>query len=109
MGDIFDKVKAADDIVSETVHVDEWDVDIDVRTMDGNALEKMDFDAKTFRADMIIATCYEPGTDTPVFPGTDEVKEMLMGKAAASTSKIVRVAMRLNGFSDEGRQELKNG
>lgn len=108
MGDIFDKVKATDDIISETVHVDEWDVDIDVRTMNGTALEQMDFDAKTFRADLLVVTCYEPGTDEPVFPNTDEAKEMLMGKAAAATGRLVRVAMRLNGLSEEGRQELKN-
>ena len=108
MGDIFDKVNAADDIVSETVHVDEWDVDIDVRTMNGTALEQMDFAAEMFRADLIIATCYEPGTDEPAFPNTDEVRAMLMGKAGANTGKLVRVAMRLNGLSEEGRQELKN-
>lgn len=108
MGDIFEKVKAVDDIISETVHVNEWDVDIDVRTMSGLALEQIDFDAETFRADLIIITCYEPGTDTPAFPNTDEAREMLKGKAAVATGKLVRAAMRLNGFGDEGRKELKN-
>ena len=108
MGDIFEKVKAADDIISETVHVDEWDMDIDVRTMNGTAMEQLDYKAETFRADLLIATCYEPGADTPAFPNTDEAKKILMAKAGFASGRLVRVAMRLNGLSDEGRQELKN-
>lgn len=109
MGDIFEKVKAADDLVREVVHVDEWDVDIEVRTISAAGVDAIDTDSKTYRADMIIAASYVPGTDEFAFPNTPEAREVLMNKNARATGRLVNAIMRINGMNAEGREELKKG
>lgn len=113
MGDMKDRIKAADDIKSEVVHIKEWDMDVEVRAISGADVglvyaDKQKDDAR-FRADMIIATCYDPADGSKVFDDTDEDREIINGKNAFATGALVNAAMRLNGLTDEGRDDLKNG
>ena len=107
MGDIFEKVKSADDSCREVVNLPEWDVDIEVRTITAAGLDAIDTESKTYRADLIIAASYVPGTDEFAFPNTDEARKVLMGKNARASGRLVNAIMRINGMNTEGRDELK--
>lgn len=108
MGDsIRDKVESANDIDAELVHVDEWGVDIEVKTMTGAAREQLDDDSISFRSEMIVLSCYDPGTDDRTFGMTDI--DMLDNKSAAATGKLTEAIKRVNGWSDEARDALGEG
>lgn len=113
MGDMRERIKAVDDIKREVVHVKEWDMDVEVRAISGADVALVYGDADrpddTFRANMIIATCYDPADGTKIFEDTDEDRDIINGKSAFATGALVNAAMRLNGLSDEGHSELKNG
>lgn len=113
MGDIKERIKQVSDIKSEVVHVDEWDMDIEVRAISGADVGLVyaneDKPDHVFRADMIIATCYDPETGEKIFDATDADRELVNSKSAFATGTLVNAAMRLNGLTAEGQGELKNG
>lgn len=108
------KILAAKDIKSESVHVEEWDVTVEVRGLTGaqqvriaKAAEVKDVDAKgepTTRTDnnllaqaMILASTYDPETGGLVFEPTDA--DGLYEKAGSALNKIAQAALRLNGMA----------
>lgn len=115
MGDIKERIRQANDIKREVVHVDAWDMDIEVRAIAGADVGLVfggkddDRPEHVYRADMIIATCFDPETGEKIFEPTDEDRELINGKSAFATGPLLNAAMRLNGLTEEGRDELKNG
>lgn len=116
MSDLKKRIKAVDDIQKEVVHVDEWGEDIEVRGMDGIGRAEFmknayDEDGKPIISElwpeMVMATCYETGTDNKLF-GPDD-KEWLIKKNGRALSKLALVGMKLSGISDEARTDIKNG
>ena len=113
MGDMRDRIESVDDIKREVVRVKEWDMDIEVRAISGADVALVyghaDRPDDVFRANLIIATCYDPADGTKVFSDTNADRDLINGKNAFATGSLVNAAMRLNGLSEEGRGELKNG
>jgi len=108
MGNLKDKIRAAEDVKSEKVFVPEWDVTVEVRTMkalDRARLLKSCVDAKgnvigeKFQSGLIIASCFDPETGEKVFEEGDF--DLLMGKAAGPVEYLAGVAMGISGLNRE--------
>lgn len=104
----------AADVTSEIVHVPEWDVTVAVKSMTGRARARllkaaaqadgtMDFEA--LYPAILIACCFDPGTDEPVFTGADA--NWLNDKSAGPVERLAQVGMRLSGLSKEAVDEGK--
>ena len=104
---IRDKVEKAKDIDTELVHVDKWDVDIEVRTITGAAREQIDDNSPSLRSEWIVASCFDPKTGEQIF-GMQDI-EMLDNKAAVGTSKLGEAIKRVNGWTAEARDALGEG
>jgi hypothetical protein len=104
-----DKILAAKDIPSETLHVKEWGVDLLVKGMSAGeriSLMQAAYDQKTGQVnmaavypDVVVSCTYDPTSDEPVF--TDADKEALMGKSSAAIEAIAAVGLRLSGIGQE--------
>lgn len=105
---IRDKVRDAQDITSELIDVAQWDVKVEVRSMNGLARSKilkeaaqadgrMDFE-KLYPA-IIIACCYDPEEGVPIFEIGDEA--MINSKSAGPVEKLAQAGMRLSGLTAE--------
>lgn len=104
-----EKIKNVSDIKKEIVRVEAWDdIDIEIRTMSakirsdilGQVMdEKGKINHDKFHALMIIASCYEAGTDNLIF--TDDDAEWLMNKAVGPIELIVSKVMKLSGLSKD--------
>ena len=115
MSNLKERIKATDDIQREVVHVDEWDVDVEVRGMDGESramfMERA-YDDKgkpiisELWPEMVIATCYDCETGEHLFDEAD--KGWLVKKNGKVIAKLALVGMRLSGITDEARTDIKN-
>jgi hypothetical protein len=103
-----DKVASADDIKRELVHHKAWDIDVEVRGMDGTAraavmrvgyFEGNVVNYLTFYPALIISTCFVPGTDVALFDAADA--DLINSKSAAALEELAVPAMRLSGLSKE--------
>jgi hypothetical protein len=103
MGSIRDRVAASEDIQKQVVKP--WGVDIEVRTMTGAQMESLDKDSANFRSEIIIASCFDPETGEKAFRVEDI--DMLNGKSALETGKLLKTIFRLNGMTADSRAELK--
>jgi hypothetical protein len=101
-------VAASEDIQKRVVNA--WGIDIEVRALTAklwdDMLEREGGQMKSdTRAKLIIASCYEPETGKKVFRVEDI--DMLNGKSALETGKLLTAIYDLNGMSAESRAELK--
>lgn len=118
MADLRTSILEADDLESEVVTVDQWGVDVVVKSPDARQRARLmrDFmNAETGEVDyermypaIVIATVHDPETGATVFESSDF--EMLAGKNGAAMETVARVAMRLAGFTaddavDEGKAD----
>lgn len=103
-----DRILAADDIGRKTVHVDVWDVDVEVRTMTaGKRAEMMrasvgpdgNIDPTELWPLVIVATAYDPETGEPLFTSADV--EMLKTKSASAVEFLGTEAMALSGMGGD--------
>jgi hypothetical protein len=115
MSDLKERIKKANDIQKEIVHVDEWDVDIEVRGMDGSARAifmetSYDEDGKPIQAcilpNIVIATCYDPSTSEKLFDESDA--SWLCNKNGGALSMLGLVGLRLSGISKKEMGDIKN-
>jgi hypothetical protein len=124
MGALRDKILNAKDIKHETVHVDEWDADVDVRGLTG--AERADIIAKATVTEtndageaathvdqlvllplLIIATTTDPADGSAVFGDAD--RDALNGKSSSAIDKVSSAALRLSGMTkDETKAIAKN-
>ena len=115
MSDLKKRIKAVDDIQKEVVHVDEWDVDIEVRGMDGEARAEYfelsyDKDGKPVHGvvtiNAIIATCYDVESGEKLFDAGDA--EWLRKKCGAALGQLYLVAFDLSGLAKDEMDKIKN-
>jgi len=107
-----DQIIAADDIGKETVHIDIWDVDVEVRTMTAAERSKMlnsamddsgNIDLEQLYPRILIATVFDPESGEQVFSGDDV--SALQNKSAAAVEKVAQKAMALSGLTPEAVDE----
>jgi hypothetical protein len=101
-----DRIFALDDIATETVNVPEWDCTVLVKGMTArDRLEMMqkatdehtgEVTVSNVYPDVIIACCYDPDTDLPLFEEGD--KAALLGKAYKAIESLAVKAMTLSGM-----------
>lgn len=103
-----DQILAVNDVTREVVKIDEWGVEVEVRSMTGAAraaiVQAGAVDGKTpnlgkFTADIVVMCTFDPETGEQVFDDGDA--ELVMEKNGAALERIVTVAMRLSGFSKD--------
>ena len=101
-----DRILAARDIQSQSIHVSEWDVDIEIRTL--SALERTRLvksctdaeglvDLEQMYPMRVIASCFDPETGGKVFDPSD--MEVVGDKSAAAIEFVARKAMELSGMN----------
>lgn len=104
-----DKILAANDIPSQLVRIDEWDVDLMVKGMSaGDRISLMQgaFDQATGQVnmaavypDVVVACVFDPETNDPIFTNAD--KTAILAKSSAAVEKIADVGLRLSGIGKE--------
>ena len=103
-----DRILAAEDIGKETLTVDQWGVDLEVRTMSAGQrsqmLQKCTLDDGTVDLDLlypmlVIATVFDPETGEQVF--TPEDMAGLQEKSANSIELVAQKAMEMSGMTAE--------
>ena len=116
MSDLKKRIKDADDIQHEVVHVEEWNVDVEVRGMDGEARAEYfnssyDDTGKPIygkaSVHIVIETCYDPETGGRLFEPTDA--SWLLKKSGMALNRLGLKAMQLSGISIEEQEKIKNG
>jgi 3-hydroxyisobutyrate dehydrogenase-like beta-hydroxyacid dehydrogenase len=103
-----DKILNINDVTREVVKIDEWGLEVEVRSMTGaaraaivqaGAVEGKSPDLNRFTADIVVMCTFDPETGEQVFDETDAAS--VMEKNGAALEKIVTVAMRLSGFAKD--------
>lgn len=115
MSELRERILAAKDIASERIHVEAWDVDVEVRGMSARAraaLVQKAMDGSTLNLMaayplMVIECTYDPETGERLFG--DEDAEALAGKSGAALEQIATVAARLSGLDAEAPVRSKSG
>lgn len=109
-----DRILQAADTTSELVTIPEWGVDVEVRSMSGAARAAIVQTGASGQVDMarlmpeIIVMCtFDPETGEQVFTGDD--KALVMDKNGAALEKIMSVAMRLSGFTQDAVDQAGKG
>lgn len=111
-----DKIASAQDIKKEIVHSVAWDCDIEVRGMSGTARADVmeagytdagDVDYRAFYPALLIATCYVPETDLPLFEAAD--RDLLNSKSSAALEELAMPAMRLSGLTKDDLARAEKG
>jgi hypothetical protein len=109
---IRDRILTADDTQSELVEIPEWGVTLEVRSMSGAARASLmqmamesggNVDITRVYPDLIVQTVFDPETGEQVFEEAD--KHAIMAKNGALLDKVVEVATRISGFSDNAIDE----
>lgn len=110
-----DMIRSVKDIITETVFVPEWQASVVVRGMTGterDAFEQSnivgkgrnrDVNLRNYRAKLVIWSCIDEQGNR-LFTEADA--DWLGEKSAAALSRIVDVASRLSGISEQDQEEL---
>lgn len=107
-----DRILAADDIGKATIHVDAWEVDLEVRTMTAAERSKMlnsamdkdgNLDLQELYPRILIATVFDPETGEQVF-GPDDV-DTIQNKSASAVEAVAQKAMALSGLTADAVDE----
>lgn len=110
-----DQIRQVNDIQSEVVAVPEWGGDVIVRAMSGTERDRFeqsniagkgknrDVNLRGYRARLAIWSCVD---EQGAFLFTEKDEDWLGAKSAAALSRIVDVASRLSGISDQDVEEL---
>jgi len=108
-----DRIALADDIDSEMVDVEAWDVTVQVRGMTGQAravfmatfaTDDGGMDYEAMYPSLLISTVFDPETGQPAFTAADA--GMLNSKSGSTLEKLAQVAMRLSGLGRQVENEL---
>lgn len=104
------------DIQSEMVEIPEWGVKVEVRGLTAAERAKLlqraadpsgQLRLDRWFADLTIASTFDPETGERVFDPAD--RDALNSKSGSAVSKIVDVATRLSGLSEDSVEEAKRG
>lgn len=100
-----DRILQADDIGREIITVQQWGVDLEVRTLSAMQRSRMlqtctlpdgTVDLDRLYPMLIIGTVFEPGTNDRVFSETDLA--LLQEKSAAAIEFVAQKAMQMSGM-----------
>jgi len=110
-----DKILNASDIKSEVITIEEWDVELKIKGLNGK--ERADFLSKVIDQKgsmdlekatpmIVVLTAHDPETDEKVFTIKDlnEINK----KASAALDKVSKKAFELSGLGEEAQKEAKN-
>lgn len=109
-----DKILSAKDLKAEKVYIEEWDVEVEIRSLTGKSRanlmsEAMDksgkMDFEKLYPELIISCTFDPESGDQVFNKTD--KEVINSKSGGALEKIARVAMKLSGLTEESMVEAE--
>jgi len=106
--DLRSTILDSDDIDRETLHVPQWDVDVEVRGMNGKqragfVQQYADNDGKLqydkLYPELIIAGIFDPETSKAVFSDAD--RDLVMAKSGAALEMLATKVMSLSGLGDD--------
>jgi hypothetical protein len=111
-----DRILSANDIQKDLIHVDAWDVDVEVRTM--TAIERArliavctteagSVDMEKMYPLLVIAGVYDPESGAPVF--THEDVDSLQEKSAGAIEFIAQKVMEASGMKEKAIDEEGKG
>lgn len=107
-----DRILSANDIQSNTIHVDAWDVDLDIRTLTASDRSRLiamctngdgTVDMDKMYPLLIIAGVYDPETNEKVF--TSEDMSLIQDKSSGAVEVVATEVMRLSGMSAKAVDE----
>lgn len=110
-----EKIEQIDDIKKEMLHVKAWDVDVEVRAMNGaergrfiQSVVQKDgsFNLERLYPTLAILSVFDPETGEKAFSPDD--RGWLASKSGEALQEICDVAMRINGLTQEALKEAKN-
>src|SRR5690606_8056060 len=109
-----ERILSAQDIQSERVHVPEWDVEVEVRSMTGQqraavlkgATVDGEIDLEKLYPILLIETTYDPESGERIFNPAD--RDALNAKNSGALERIAKVAMRLSGIEPGAEDAAKN-
>jgi len=109
-----ERILSAQDIQSERVHVPEWDVEVEVRSMTGAQRARVlqgatvdgEIDLERLYPILLIETTYDPESGERIFNPAD--RDALNSKNSGALERIAKVAMRLSGIEPGAEDAAKN-
>jgi hypothetical protein len=119
MSRIADLARSAADLTSEIVHVPEWDVDIEIRSMDGHQRahylqrlgEARDAEDRPeifqTELELVTACSFDPDDGTQIF--TDNDAEWLFGKSGRVIGRLASAALRVSGLAADSEEKAGKG
>jgi len=109
-----DLIAAADDIPSELMIIEEWEVEVLLKGMTAGqrlsllqrATNQRDesVDMQLFYPEVVALTVHDPETQEPVFTLAD--RELIMSKSSAVVERLATAGLRLSGFDRTVSEEL---
>lgn len=112
MASLRERILNAKDIQSETVTIDEWGVEVEVRGMNGSARARLlqnvmdkqgNINLEKMYPELLITTVFDPHSGEQVFQITDQ--ELINAKSGSALDKVAQVAMRLSGLQPGAVQD----
>lgn len=109
-----EKILQADDIKKERVKIDEWGVEVEVRSLSGAERARVvensrskdgDVDEQKFYSMLVIASVFDPETGEKIFKPAD--RDILSQKSFSALNKIAKVAARISGMDDESEEKAE--
>jgi hypothetical protein len=95
-------------VPSKLIHIDEWSLDVEVRSMDGNARLSMTekygsnqdaIDLKSMYLDLVVNCTFDPAQNTKVFE--DEDREAILDLSGSALEAIAQAALDVSGMAGE--------
>lgn len=109
-----DKILSSDDIKAEIVKVEEWDVELEIKSLTGKARAKLmnetmnnngKMDMEKLYPQLVIACTYDPETHKRVFEIND--RDLINTKNSGALERIAKVAMRLSGLDADSVEKAE--
>lgn len=103
-----DRILASNDIESSTIHVPQWDLDIELRTLSAADRAKLiascmtaegTVDVQKMYPSLIIACVYDPETKGRVF--SEEDMDAIADKSASAIEFVAQKAMEMSGMKPD--------
>lgn len=103
-----DRILAANDIATRTIHVAQWGVDLEIRTL--SALERTrmikactdnegNVDLEKMYPLLVIASAHDPETGAKVFDQND--MGVVADKSASAIEVVAKIAMEMSGMTGD--------
>lgn len=107
-----DKILNADDITSEIIDIPAWEVQVEVRSMDGRSRTRLlkmasdaegNIDMEVVYPEMILLCAFDPETGERIFKESD--RDAVLSKSAGPVELLALAAMRVSGMSSDAMDE----